>query len=167
MAQVDTKNIRAYCEPSPPTSAIFPFSFPHFLAGLAFVVYWGIVLFGYDVSAPSSHIPLEPHQLIWAMQRRRGRDYRPGPLHAEVWSQKSGWDHQHVSERSRFRSYRLGTSGWSVLRRTRECSHLRCAHSLQQNHTGIRIVPSLAREQLVLEGRKPFSYFVPSSQSVL
>lgn len=55
MAQFTTKNIHAYCEPSPTTYVVLTFGFAHSLEGLAFVAYWGIVLFGYDTSAP--HIP--------------------------------------------------------------------------------------------------------------
>jgi len=52
MVQIDTKNIHAYCRPSPTISTVLTLSFSHLVAGLAFVAYWGIVLFGYDASAP-------------------------------------------------------------------------------------------------------------------
>ena len=42
------QNIRVYC-PSPPVRLVTPSQLTRgVFAGLAFVVYWGIVLFGYD-----------------------------------------------------------------------------------------------------------------------
>lgn len=47
-----TKNIHVYCESLPMIHARLTFGFanPHSVVGLAFVAYWGMVLFGYDTS---------------------------------------------------------------------------------------------------------------------
>ena len=46
MVLIGTKNIRAYCESS--FVCLRGFGFAHSFEGLAFIVDWGIVLFGYD-----------------------------------------------------------------------------------------------------------------------
>ena len=63
MVQINTKNIHAYCESSPVTHAFVTFGFAHahLVVGLAFVAYWGIVLFGYDSSALLFTTPSPPY----------------------------------------------------------------------------------------------------------
>ena len=90
--------------------------------------------------SPSTRAPLVSNGLTWAIQGRWRRHYCPRSLHAEVRSQKPQRHHQYVEERSRFRSRRLGASGWSVLRCTRECSHLRCVYLNRQHRTSFRTV---------------------------
>jgi len=63
-----TKNIHAYCESIANAFLTFSFSQALLVVGLAFVAYWGIVLFGYDTSVLLFTTPsAAPSELMWVL----------------------------------------------------------------------------------------------------
>jgi len=89
MVQINTDNTLPYCEPSLVISAAPMFSFAYLAAGLVFIAYCGIGLFGYDTLALPFTFIVPKKKLTCIVQGHRRRRCHPGPLHDEVRPQTS------------------------------------------------------------------------------